>query len=154
MFMESKNTNCCTVLFNFLTNKNRMRINILLTSIVMMVAFMSVFSSSTYSQEKMQKVRLAKLVIDSAQLDNYKVLLKEEIEASVRLEPGVLTLYAVSEKNNPTHITILEIYADENAYRSHLQTPHFIKYKTHTSNMVKSLELVEASPLIPGMKIK
>jgi 4-carboxymuconolactone decarboxylase len=57
-------------------------------------------------------VRLAKLVIDSAQLENYKAFLKEEIETSVRLEPGVLTLYALSEKNNPTHITILEIYAD------------------------------------------
>lgn len=81
-------------------------------------------------------------------------LLKEEIEASVSLEPGVLTLYAVAEKNNPTHITILEIYADTNAYKAHLQTPHFIKYKTGTKEMVKSLELIEATPLIPDMKIK
>jgi len=99
-------------------------------------------------------VRLAKLVIDPTQLDSYKASLKEEIEASVRLETGVLTLYAVSEKNNPTHITILEIYADSAAYKAHLQTAHFIKYKTHTKDMVKSLELVEGDPLIPGMKIK
>ena len=99
-------------------------------------------------------VRLAKLVIDSTQLENYNALLKEEIEASVRLEPGVLTLYAVSEKNNPTHITILEIYTDTVAYKAHLQTPHFIKYKTGTKDMVKSLELVETTPLVPGMKIK
>ena len=99
-------------------------------------------------------VRLAKLTIDARQLENYKAALKEEIEASVRLEPGVLTLYAVSEKNNPTHITILEIYADSSAYKSHLQTPHFIKYKTATKDMVKALELVETDPLIPGMKIK
>jgi len=106
------------------------------------------------AQEKSQMVRLAKLVIDPAQLTNYKALLKEEIEASVRIEPGVLTLYAVSEKDNPSHITILEIYADSVAYKSHLQTPHFIKYKNGTTNMVKSLELVEAIPLVPGMKIK
>jgi quinol monooxygenase YgiN len=103
---------------------------------------------------KHQMVRLARLVIDSAQLDNYKAALKEEIEASVRLEPGVLTLYATSEKNNPTHITILEIYADSAAYKDHLQTPHFIKYKTTTQAMVKALELVESDPLIPDMKIK
>lgn len=108
----------------------------------------------TLSLEQNQKVRLAKLVIDSTQLENYKAALKEEIEASVRLEPGVLTLYAVSEKNNPTHITILEIYADTNAYKAHVQTPHFLKYKTGTKEMVKSLELVETAPLIPGMKIK
>ena len=92
-------------------------------------------------------VRLAKLVIDSTQLENYRAFLKEEIETSVRIEPGVLTLYAVAEKNKPTHITILEIYADSTAYKAHLKTPHFIKYKTGTSKMVKSLELVETIPL-------
>ena len=104
--------------------------------------------------EQDQMVRLAKLVIDSTQLESYQTALKEEIEASVRLEPGVLTLYAVAAKNNPTHITILEIYADTNAYKAHLQTPHFIKYKTSTKEMVKSLELTEVTPLIPSMKIK
>jgi quinol monooxygenase YgiN len=106
------------------------------------------------AQENGQMVRLAKLVIDPAQLENYKTFLKEEIETSVRMEPGVLTLYAVAEKNAPTHITILEIYADSAAYKSHLQTPHFIKYKTGTKEMVKSLELIETIPLVPGMKIK
>lgn len=104
--------------------------------------------------EQNQMVRLAKLVIDSTQLEIYKTALKEEIEASMRLEPGVLTLYAVAEKDNPTHITILEIYADTTAYKAHLQTPHFIKYKNGTKEMVKSLELVETTPLIPGMKVK
>ncbi|MDE3184085.1 MAG: antibiotic biosynthesis monooxygenase [Bacteroidota bacterium] len=99
-------------------------------------------------------VRLAKIVIDSSQLENYKTMLKEEIETSVRVEPGVITLYAVSEKEHPTHITILEIYADTAAYKSHLQTPHFIKYKTGTKDMVKSLDLVPADPIVPGMKIK
>jgi quinol monooxygenase YgiN len=106
------------------------------------------------AQEKGQMVRLAKLVIDSTQLDNYKAFLKEEIETSVRVEPGVLTLYAVSEKNKPTHITILEIYADLAAYQAHVQTPHFLKYKNGTKAMVQSLELVETTPLVPGMKIK
>jgi quinol monooxygenase YgiN len=120
------------------------------------IAFLLILFScgSVSAQKKSQMVRLAKLVIDSAQLKNYKAFLKEEIETSVRVEPGVLTLYAVSEKENPTHVTILEIYADTAAYKAHLLTPHFIKYKTHTKDMVKSLELVEAVPLIPEMKIK
>ena len=106
------------------------------------------------AQNKMQMVRLAKLVIDSTKLESYKAALKEEIETSIKLEPGVLTLYAVSEKENPTHITILEIYADTESYKAHVQTPHFIKYKTATKDMVKSLELIETVPLLPGMKIK
>ena len=101
-----------------------------------------------------QMVRLAKLVIDSAQLDSYKALLKKEIETSVRVEPGVLTLYALSKKDHPTHFTILEIYADTAAYNAHLQTPHFIKYKNSTKGMVKSLELIPVNPLLSGLKIK
>src|SRR5688572_16488409 len=122
---------------------------------IILLVMLSQFAYQTATaQEKSQMVRLAKLVIDSTQLEAYKTFLKEEIETSVRVEPGVLTLYAVAEKNKPTHITILEIYADENAYRSHIQTPHFLKYKNATNNMVKSLELVESIPLVPGMKIK
>lgn len=117
-----------------------------------MMALLS--GENTYGQEIRPMVRLAKLVIDPGHLEQYKAILKEEIEASVRIEPGVLTLYAVSEKENPTHFTILEIYADSAAYRAHLQTPHFISYKTRTKGMVRSLELVETTPLIPDMKIK
>lgn len=122
------------------------------TLISIMLTF--VLQGNIYAQEKTQMVRLAKLVIDSIQLEKYKALLKEEIEASVRIEPGVLTLYAVAEKDRLTHFTILEIYADTVAYKSHLQTPHFIKYKNDTKDMVKSLELVEMIPLVSGMKIK
>jgi 4-carboxymuconolactone decarboxylase len=117
----------------------------------MLTVFLCGFASA---QEKSQMVRLAKLQIDSAQLENYKAALKEEIETSLRVEPGVLTLYAVFEKNHPTCITILEIYADITAYKAHLQTPHFIKYKTTTKKMVKSLELVETVPIVPRVKVK
>jgi 4-carboxymuconolactone decarboxylase len=91
---------------------------------LLVVIFLS--SGNICAQENKQLVRMAKLVIDPDQLHNYMAILKEEIESSVKLEPGVITLYAVSEKDNPTHITILEIYADSAAYQSHLQTPHFL----------------------------
>ena len=99
-------------------------------------------------------VRLSKIVIDAERIDEYNARLKEGIESAMRLEPGVLTLYAVSEKDAPEKVTILEIYADSAAYASHLQTPHFKKYKQGTLDMVKSLELVDVKPLIPGLKIK
>ena len=126
------------------------KIQLCLYSLMMMIIFSNIASAQT----KPQKVRLAKIVVDSSQLENYNALLKEEIETSVQLEKGVLTLYAVAEKAHPNHITILEIYADEDAYKAHLQTPHFIRYKNGTKDMVKSLELVESIPLVPGMKIK
>lgn len=99
-------------------------------------------------------VRLSKITVDPTQIDAYNAFLKEEIEASMRLEPGVLTLYATAEKDAPHKVTILEIYADRAAYEKHLQTPHFQKYKQGTLEMVKELELVDVKPLIPGLKIK
>ncbi|HET6767589.1 MAG TPA: putative quinol monooxygenase [Chitinophagaceae bacterium] len=117
------------------------------------LAMLTCFLSNAAAQNKTQMVRLAKLIIDSTRLESYKAALKEEIETSIKLEPGVLTLYAVSEKDNPTHITILEVYADIESYKAHIETPHFIKYKTATKDMVKSLQLIETVPLLPGMKI-
>ena len=99
-------------------------------------------------------VRLAELQIDPGQLGEYKAALREEIEASIRLEPGVLTLYAVSVKSDPAQIRIFEMYADTAAYEAHLQTPHFKKYKTGTGGMVKSLVLVETDPILLGAKTK
>ncbi|MGI4733704.1 MAG: putative quinol monooxygenase [Janthinobacterium lividum] len=103
---------------------------------------------------KPQKVRLSRLVVDAAQLASYKALLKEEIEASMQKEPGVLTLYAVFEQKSPNHLTILEMYADEASYQAHIKTPHFLKYKQGTLAMVQELELIDADPLIPELKIK
>jgi quinol monooxygenase YgiN len=116
---------------------------------------MTLFSpNNTTAQNKSLVVRIAKLQIDSAQLENYKAALKEHAETAVREEPGVLTLYAVYEKNNPTQVIVFEIYADQEAYKAHLQTPHFIKYKTGTKDMVKSLELIETVPIALETKYK
>jgi quinol monooxygenase YgiN len=122
--------------------------------LLILIAFMlSVFMPpSALAQDKNQVVRIAKLRIDSAQLDNYMAALKEHAETAVRVEPGVLTLYAVAEKNDPTRITVFEIYADAAAYQAHLQTPHFKKYKSTTKDMVKSLELVETVPIVLAAK--
>ncbi|MFA6248047.1 MAG: putative quinol monooxygenase [Mucilaginibacter sp.] len=95
------------------------------------------------AQQKIQMVRLAKIQVDPGYLEQYNAALKEQMSTAVKLEPGVLTYYAVADKNNRAHITILEIYADTAAYQSHIQTPHFKKYKATVQNMVKSLELVD-----------
>jgi 4-carboxymuconolactone decarboxylase len=121
---------------------------------VMIASLMLTLCGSGSAEDTMQVVQLARLEIDPAQLDAYKAALKEEVETALRVEPGVLSLYATAEKENPTHITLVEVYADEEAYKAHLQTPHFLKYKTGTKDMVKSLELVRMLPLFPGLKAK
>ena len=88
-------------------------------------------------------IRISEIEIDSTDLEEYISILKEESEASVRLEPGVISIFPMYEKENPTQIRILEIYKDKEAYESHLETPHFKHYKTTTLNMVKSLKLID-----------
>ncbi len=107
-----------------------------------------------HAQDKKLVVRIAKLVIDSTQLERYKAALKEHAETAVRVEPGVLSLYAVYEKNSPTHVTVFEIYASNEAYKAHLLTSHFLKYKAGTKDMVRSLELVETVPIALETKYK
>ena len=105
------------------------------------------FQANAIAQEQTKVVRIAKLTIDSVQLEKYKSALKVHAETAVLKEAGVLTLYAVYEKNNPTHVTVFEIYANTDAYTAHLKTPHFLKYKIETKGMVKQLELIETVPI-------
>ncbi len=93
-------------------------------------------------------VHWAELEIDPAQLPQYLAALRKEIETSVRVEPGVMTLNAVAVKDHPEQIRVFEIYASREAYEAHLQSPHFKKYKSETAGMVRSLKLVETEPIV------
>ena len=74
-------------------------------------------------------VRIAEIEVNPEQVDVYRALLAEEIEASAEGKPGVLMLHAVAGRECPERIRILEVYADREAYAAHLQTSHFLKYK-------------------------
>lgn len=122
-----------------------------LLRITWLVLFASLIGSScthaieqkeAFSLEDMM-IRMAEIEIDAAYIDEYIGILKEEAAASVRLEKGVLCIFPMFQKEAPTQIRLLEIYADQAAYEAHLQTPHFLDYKTSTLHMVKSLELID-----------
>lgn len=97
-------------------------------------------------------VQLAELEIDSTQLEPYIELLKEGIRTSIKEEPGVLTLYAMSDRNKPNRITVVEIYASQEAYNTHIASPHFLKYKNGTMKMVDSLNLTRTNPIVFAAK--
>jgi quinol monooxygenase YgiN len=112
---------------------------------VFIAIFALTLNLKVMAQEKNQMIRLAKIKVDPLQLEKYNAALKEQMTTAIRAEPGVLTYYAVADKNDPSNITILEIYADTAAYQSHIITPHFMKYKEAVKDMVKSLELVDVT---------
>jgi quinol monooxygenase YgiN len=92
-------------------------------------------------------VRIAQLEIDPARLDDYTRAVREEMQDAVRLEPGVLAIYAVAEKDNAGRLHFFEIYASEAAYASHRETSHFRKYLAVTRPMIRDRKLIEATPV-------
>lgn len=98
-------------------------------------------------------VRLSKIEVYPEHLEEYMKYATEVGEVSLRTEPGVLTMYAVSEKDNPCRVTILETYANREAYEKHIASPHFRKYKEGTLHMVKSLTLSDQTPVNPANRI-
>ena len=73
---------------------------------------------------------------------------------SVAKEPGVVCIFPMQKKESPTSIRIVEIYRNEESYKTHLDTPHFRAYKEGTPHMIKSLKLVPMQPLDErGMKM-
>lgn len=95
-------------------------------------------------------VRLSKIQVNPDYLDEYMKYAVEVGTKSLQTEPGVLTMYAVADKENPCNITILETYASQEAYKSHIASPHFQKYKQGTLHMVDSLLLDDVTPLNPN----
>ena len=63
-------------------------------------------------------MQVAEIEVDATQLEQYKAAVHEQIETAIRVEPGVLVLYAVADKDSPTHVKVFEIYADKDAYQS------------------------------------
>ena len=97
--------------------------------------------------------RLSKIEVNPEHLEEYLKFATEVGEVSLRTEPGVLTMYAMQEKDNPCNITILETYTSQAAYRSHIASAHFQKYKQGTLHMVKNLQLLYQNELNPANKL-
>ncbi len=99
-------------------------------------------------------IKIARITVDSNRLEEYKKILKEEIESSLSLEEDVYVLYPVWDNENPDRFTILEVYKNQEAYEKHCRTPHLRKYFAETEGMVKSLEITDATPLIDKIWMK
>ncbi len=119
---------------------------LLMTGILVTIAF----TSNAQSSNRMY--RIAKIKVDANQLSAYKAALQEQMNAAIKLEPGVLSYTAVADKKDATQITILEVYASQEAYQSHILTAHFKKYKETVKDMVLALELIDTELVVSAKK--
>lgn len=99
-------------------------------------------------------IKIAHITVEPSKLEEYKQILKEEIEASLRLEEGVEVLYAIWDKEHTNRFMILEKYKSQDAYVRHFVSPHLQKYFAETKDMVLHLEIMDAIPLIDGLRMK
>lgn len=126
------------------------------TLILLLLTLFTTLTVMAIKKDTMQPdgiIRLSKIEVYPQYLDEYLAYAVEVGRISLTTEPGVLTMYAMADKNDPCKITILETYSSHDAYASHIASPHFQKYKQGTLHMVKTLELCDQTPLNPDSHI-
>ena len=92
-------------------------------------------------------VRLAEIEVVPEFLEQYMQEAQAIERSSLESEPGVLCLFPCQIKGESDKIRILEIYRSQGAYQSHIESEHFLRYKQTTKHMVKSLKLIDITPL-------
>jgi len=70
-------------------------------------------------------------------------------EAS-RLEPGVLRFDVVQDRDDPAHVVLVEVYADEDAPAAHKKTEHYAAWRDAVAGwMARPRSAVTYSPVDP-----
>lgn len=66
----------------------------------------------------------------------------------------VKVTYALSDNTRPNEFTIIEIFKDQDAYDKHCQSPQLLKYFAETKEIVQNVEIVKATALVEGIRMK
>ena len=122
---------------------------LILFALVLSITAVAQEKATSVNSYKTMIVRLAEIEVYPKHLQEYLKFANEVDRQSVEREPGVVCLFPMQNAEDSTQIRILEIYASEEAYQSHIKTEHFQKYKQGTLHMVKSLKLPTMRPLDP-----
>jgi quinol monooxygenase YgiN len=122
---------------------------LMLLALVLSITGVAQEKATSVNSYETMIVRLAEIEVYPEHLQEYLKFANEVDRLSVEREPGVVCLFPMQSAEDSTQIRILEIYASEEAYQSHIKTEHFLKYKQGTLHMVKSLKLPTMQPLDP-----
>ena len=113
-----------------------------------------IVEKSIFEREIKPMIESKTMVVRIAEIEVHPQYLKEYLQAarnvgaeSVKREPGVICIFPNQMTKDENKIRIVEIYRNKEAYEHHLTTEHFQAYKQGTLHMVKSLNLVDLSPL-------
>ena len=86
-------------------------------------------------------IRLAKVELKRGKHDKFARIVKKEMRNSMAKEPGVEILFAGSNVGNPDEWLFFEVYANNDAYNKHVNTPWFGEYIDDSKDIVENKEL-------------
>lgn len=89
------------------------------------------------------------IAVVSDQLDAFLAATQANAAAS-RDEPGVVRFDVLSDRSDPTHVVLVEIYRNEEAAAAHKDTAHYQRWRDAVAPMMArpraSTRYVNASP--------
>jgi quinol monooxygenase YgiN len=89
------------------------------------------------------------IAVVSGQLDAFLAETQANATAS-RDEPGVVRFGVLSDRSDPTHVVLVEIYRNEEAAAAHKDTAHYQRWRDAVAPMMArpraSARYVNASP--------
>lgn len=88
-------------------------------------------------------LRMVQVTLNPDAVQAFRRIVVDEMKQAMAKEPGVLAMYAASKKGQADTWYFVEMYADENAYATHRQTPHFQTYLKETASMVADKTMME-----------
>ncbi|WP_167522381.1 putative quinol monooxygenase [Mixta intestinalis] len=77
----------------------------------------------------------------------FKNIVLPEMAESLKVEKGVLAMYAATDSQTPNRWYFYEVYASEEDYQLHRQTPHFRDYLRQTAHMSTSKDAIAVKPV-------
>ncbi|MCQ2606324.1 MAG: antibiotic biosynthesis monooxygenase [Bacteroidales bacterium] len=120
-----------------------------LLCIVISALMLSACTQNKIKEQNTMIVRISEIEVFPEYLQEYMDFAHNVGATSVKEEPGVICIYPMQQLRDDCQIRILEIYASQEAYQSHIQSKHFQTYKQGTLHMVKSLNLVDMRQISP-----
>lgn len=87
-------------------------------------------------QTSTTQTRLVNVIVKPEHNIQFSKIIQAEMAQSLKVEDGVLAMYAATKQDSPNDWIFFEIYADEAAYQAHRETPHFKDYLKQTDKMI------------------
>ena len=124
-----------------------MRFLLILTTLFFIGAIPTLANEIVQDNNNGMIVRISEIEVYPEYLEEYLEFAKEVAAQSIQKEKDVVSIYPMAEIKDNNLIRILEIYKNQDAYKKHIASPHFRKYKEGTLHMVKHLDLVDTYQL-------